>query len=241
MVHWFFEIIHFSEEMCPATLHNRHGSVTVIPVVDHCPLELCAQDFFQHLFPSRWSDYGEDIILVAPEAPQPVVLPINWRTGFIGMQPSGGSDPLQQTVIFRGKGIPDPEEDVMDSFRADLKPVLVLKGFLDASQDSPLMKFHHRDMRKKADAEITDPRAIRVSRCDRVTAPGADVGMKFVLCDFDLLWWRKVFDRPGLDTNSLSKIGATLWALIHGHRDNFIRFWYDSSGTMVTWWSTTFP
>ena len=50
VVHWFFEIIHFLEEMCPAALHDRHGAVTVIPVVDHCPLELCTQTFFQHFF-----------------------------------------------------------------------------------------------------------------------------------------------------------------------------------------------
>jgi len=84
----------------------------------------------------------------------------------------------------------------MDSFRADLKPVLVLEGFLDASQDSALMELHHRDVREKADAEITDPWAIRVGCGYRVAAPGADVGMKLVLCDCDLLWWREVFDCP---------------------------------------------
>lgn len=76
----------------------------------------------------------------------------------------------------------------MDFFRADLKPVLVLEGFLDTSQDSSLMDLHHRDMREKADAKITDPGAIRVARGDRVAAPRADVGMKLVLCDGDLLW-----------------------------------------------------
>ena len=84
----------------------------------------------------------------------------------------------------------------MDSFWADLKSVLVLKGFLDASQDSPLMELHHRDMREKANAKITDPGTIRVGRGDRVAAARADVGMKLVLCDCDHLWWREIFDRP---------------------------------------------
>jgi hypothetical protein len=112
------------------------------------------------------------------------------------MQPSGRSDLLQEALVFWGESISDPEEDVMDSFRTDLKIVLVLQGFLDPSQDSSLMELHHCDVREKADAEITFPWAIRVGCGDRVAAPGADVGMKLVLCDFDLLWWREVFDRP---------------------------------------------
>jgi len=84
----------------------------------------------------------------------------------------------------------------MDSFRTDLKSGLVLKGFLDTPQDTTLPELHHSDMSHKADAEITDPGAIRVGCGDRVAASGADVGMKLVLCDCDLLWWREIFDRP---------------------------------------------
>ena len=84
----------------------------------------------------------------------------------------------------------------MDSFRADLKPVLVLKGFLDASQDSPLVKLHHRNLGHKANAKIADPWAILMSRSDLTSTARTDVRMKIILSHPDLLWWWKVFDRP---------------------------------------------